>query len=131
MTFYGVHVCRSKGTGFSYEALAEDWGRHLELLFSISNGLESLMELIRAIDDGAAPGKQLDWGAWVSPVRKSDLEQIAEAQGEVGLDPAVYRPFMPGKSDAAIRHTMGWDIGERVAQLSADEQYYLLGLEGV
>ena len=128
MTFYEVSVRRAGDPTLSYDAVVDDWAG-LDLMFGLSSGSDKMLEVIRAIDSGALVGKQLDWGAWLAKIRRPDLEKIVSAQRKVGIDPSAYRPCFPGKTDAEIRGDMGWNVRERFAAISNDEQYYFLAVE--
>ncbi len=94
MTTYEIYVATPKDPTFDWHA--GKGGRLEDLLLSVhvASGLQAMLAVLRAIDEGRLVGRKLDWGAWIGPVDVGLLEELMAGFGlprtpEVeGLDPS-------------------------------------------
>ena len=85
-TRYEVFVTRLTRPDLDWHALALT---DLERWTPLAQGLEPMLVVVGAIDSGRLPGRQVDWGAWLGPVSRADIEALcAEEEWPVpdGLD---------------------------------------------
>lgn len=130
MTFYDVRIGQIKERGFDWNTDPDKAWENVDFLFKVGSGLESLLKLVRLIDENQLRGFQVDWGAWLAFATKAEINEFfGEEARSHGIDPKVYRPFLPGKSDSEIRSFMEFDRGERIDELKDDEEYVLFGVE--
>jgi hypothetical protein len=65
----------------------QDWHtarlEDLELGVRLAADLQHVLAVIRAIDSGRIPGRQVDWGAWLGPVGFHELRPLLH---ELGLE---------------------------------------------
>ena len=94
MTTYEVWVGTPKDPTFDWRA--EGVGlENLVLNVRLAWGLKAMLAAVRAIDGGRVPGRQVDWGAWIAPIKLARLDELLTEFGwprpdELGrLDPAA------------------------------------------
>jgi hypothetical protein len=129
MTDYNVYVGEVIDESLSWKELGDSWERNVRRIKYVDGGMESMLSIIDMIDDGTLEGRQVDWGAWVANVSKEQLLRMYPPR-EPPIDPAVYRPFLKGKSDDEIIDHMNFDPARWIAELP-DKQYVLVAIEGV
>lgn len=103
MTSYDGYVATPKDPNFDWRAGDGATLQDLELTVHAASGLEAMLALMRAIEDGRLEGRQLDWGAWIAPIEAGRLE--------------------------VVMTDLGWPVTPDLDQLDASRSWYLVAVE--
>lgn len=129
MTDYVVCVGEVIDESLSWKELGDHWQRNVRRIRRVSSGMDNMLAIIRMIDEGKLEGRQVDWGAWVADVSKEQLVRMYPHR-KPPIDPALYRRYLPGKSDDEIIDHMNFDPARWIKELP-DKQYVLVAIEGI
>ncbi len=76
---FELFLARPRSAGFN--------GGHVQLVdldlrVRLAQGLDQMVALVRRLEDGSAPGRKTEWGAWLGPF---DVHDIRPLLHELGL----------------------------------------------
>jgi hypothetical protein len=130
MTSYIVYAARIKDPHFTYTGEAEAWRENVDLLFQIGSGMSFMTELWRQLREGEIDGELgADWATSIAHVDKDTLRGYS-GHGRL-IDVDAWRPYLPCKSDDEVRELMHFDTRRLVDLLPDDQQYAIVGVEGI
>lgn len=102
-TTYEVFLATPRRPGFDWHTAGTGSLADLDLGLRLAYGLEPMLAVVRAIDSGRVPGRQVDWCAWLGPVSLVDAE--------------------------ALVRELGWAVPPELAGLDPDGSYVLVAVE--
>jgi hypothetical protein len=103
MTTYEIYVVAPKDPAFDWHAGKGGGLEDLHLNVRVARGLQAMLAMVRAIDEGRLEGRQLDWGAWIGPIDPTRLDDVM--------------------------NSFGWPRTSEIDDLDPNRAYYLVAVE--
>lgn len=102
-TRYEVFLATPRVPGFDWHTAGDGALAGLDLGLRLAFGLEPMLAVVRAIEEGRIPGRKVDWGAWLGPVSLADA--------------------------GALVAELGWEVPADLRDLDPDASYLLVAVE--